>query len=76
MRRGEADVSSWKDYGSEHLFVDDDGQILARVTKRGCCWYASLGHAPVSSGRFKSLADAKRVAEHLVAGAAETVRGH
>jgi hypothetical protein len=64
--RGEANLATWQDHGSEHVWLDDYGKIMARVTKRGCCWYASLGSQPVSSGRFKNLDDAKRVAEQLV----------
>lgn len=69
-------MNHWVDYGSEHILTNASGQLLARVTKRGCCWYASLGHEPVSSGRFKGLGDAKRVAEKLVEGQKECVRGH
>lgn len=66
----------WEDFGTEHILTNTVGQVLARVTKRGCCWYASLGHEPVSSGRFKGLGDAKRVAEKLVEGSQERVRGY
>jgi len=69
-------VNRWVDYGTEHILTNDSGAVLARVTKRGCCWYASLGYEPGSSGRFKGLGDAKRVAEKLVEGSKEFVRGH
>jgi hypothetical protein len=65
---------TWKDYGDEQILHNDDGQILARVNKRGCCWYAALGRDPMSSGRFRTRAEAKLVAEKLVQDSQAVVR--
>jgi len=66
----------WVDHGAEHQLMSVEGQILARAYKHGCCWFASLGSQPTSSGRFKDLDTAKLVAEKLVADSKAVVRGH
>jgi hypothetical protein len=67
MRRGEADLSRWIDYGTEHHLIDDDGHLVARISKLGCCWRAYLGASAMTSGRFRRIEDAKRAVEALLA---------
>lgn len=57
---------SWKDNGSEHILSTASGVVFGRVTKRGCCWYASIGNEPASAARFARVDDAKRMIEKLV----------
>lgn len=56
----------WINFGVENHFVSESGEILARVTKNGCCWYATIGQQPMSSGRFSRLEDAKFIVEKLL----------
>lgn len=57
---------SWKDNKTEHILSNDVGIVLGRVTRRGCCWYASIGDQPASAARFSRIDDAKRIVEKLV----------
>lgn len=56
----------WINYGVEHQYVNEAGIVQAKVTKNGCCWYASLGEYPMSNGRFSRLDDAKYIVEKLL----------
>jgi hypothetical protein len=64
----------WADHGDEHRLLSVEGLTLARVYRHGCCWFAALGSQPTSSGRFKDLDVAKRVAEKLVEDSQAVVR--
>jgi hypothetical protein len=57
---------NWKDNKTEHVLSDSAGAVLGRVTKRGCCWYATIGNQPASAARFSRIEDAKRIVEKLV----------
>ena len=66
MRRGEGNVGCWRDFGNEHHLLDDQGQLMARVAKLGCCWRGYLGASAMTSGRFRRIEDAKRSIEALL----------
>jgi hypothetical protein len=66
MRRGEGNVGGWRDFGNEHHLIDDQGQLLARVAKHGCCWRGYIGMQAHSCGRFRNVDDAKRAVENLM----------